>query len=152
MRKMIFIIILIMKRTIKAVALLAVLSVAAVGCQKETVVVSQTGAEESGTVYTVRYSVNGVSHTETLIGEQAWADFLQRMLALAEEGHRVTMSRSANTAQYSETEVLTIEQSQYPARGKKELSCLNEGLEDMFWETKTVYPKPVGVTDICIHY
>ena len=60
----------------------------------------QTDGETSGTVYTVRYSVNGVTHTETLIGEQAWADFLQRMLALAEEGYRVTVSRNVNQAQY----------------------------------------------------
>ena len=90
-----------MKKVIKTVALLTVLSVAAVGCQKETIMVEpQTGVEASGTVYTVQYSVNGVSHTETLIGEQAWADFLQRMLALAEEGYRVTVSRNVNLAQY----------------------------------------------------
>ena len=43
-----------MKKTIKTVALLAVLSVAAVGCQKETIMVEpQTDVETSGTVYTV---------------------------------------------------------------------------------------------------
>ena len=97
-----------MKKKIKTVALLAVLSVAAVGCQKETIVVPQTGIEESGTVYTVRYAINGVTHTETLVGEQAWADFLQRMLALAEEGYRVTVSRNGETAQYADSkEVVT---------------------------------------------
>ena len=40
----------------------------------------------------------------------------------------------------------------YPARDKKALSNLTETLQDLFWETKTVYPKPVGVTAICIHY
>ena len=65
-----------MNKSIKRVALLSVLSMVAVGCQKETITVEpQTGVEVSGTVYTVRYSVNGVTHTETLIGEQAWADF-----------------------------------------------------------------------------
>ena len=105
-----------MNKSIKTVALLAVLSVAAVGCQKETITVEpQTGVEASSTVYMVRYSVNGVMHTETLIGEQAWADFLQRMLALAEEGYRVTMSKSANTALYSESkEVVT-----YTTKDKK---------------------------------
>ena len=77
------------------------LSVVAVGCQKETVMVEpQTGVEVTDTVYTVRYSVNGVLYNETLIGEQAWADFLQRMLALAEEGYQVTISRNAETVQY----------------------------------------------------
>ena len=56
-----------MNKTLKKVALLAVLSMAAVGCQKETMVDSQAGVETSGTVYTVRYSVNGVTHTNSLI-------------------------------------------------------------------------------------
>ena len=86
---------------IKKVALLAVLSVVAVGCQKETIEVPQVGLEETVAVYTVRYTVNGVTYTETLIGEQAWADFLQRMLALAEEGYRVMVSRNGNTSQYA---------------------------------------------------
>ena len=36
-----------MKRTIKTVALLTVLSVAAVGCQKETIEVPQAGIENT---------------------------------------------------------------------------------------------------------
>ena len=100
----------IMRKTIKTMALMAVLSVAAVGCQKETITVEpQTGIETDGTVYTVRYSVNGVTHTETLVGEQAWAEFLQRMLALAEEGYRVMVTRNAETAQYGmANEVVTF--------------------------------------------
>lgn len=105
-----------MNKTVKKMALLVVLSVAAVGCQKETITVEpRTGVETSDTVYTVRYSVNGVTHTETIIGEQAWADFLQRMLALAEEGYRVTMSKSANTALYSESK----EEVTYTTKDKK---------------------------------
>ncbi|MBP5677987.1 MAG: hypothetical protein J6W88_05790 [Bacteroidales bacterium] len=91
-----------MRKTIKTMALMAVLSVAAVGCQKETITVEpQTGVEADGTVYTVRYSVNGVTHTETLVGEQAWAEFLQRMLALAKEGYRVTVTKNTGAAQYA---------------------------------------------------
>ena len=44
-----------MNKTLKKVALLAVLSMAAVGCQKETIMVEpQTDVETSDTVYTVR--------------------------------------------------------------------------------------------------
>ncbi len=53
--------------------------------------------------------------------------------------------------QNGETEVLTIDHSQYPSRSKKTLSDMTEGLQDMVWETKTVYPKPVVVDNICIH-
>ena len=98
-----------MKKKVSMVALLAVLSVVAVSCQKETIVEPQVGVEESVTVYTVHYVVNGVTYTETLIGEQAWADFLQRMLALAEEGYRVTVSRNTGSAQYADSkEVVTF--------------------------------------------
>lgn len=55
------------------------------------------------------------------------------------------------TIKNGETEVLTIDHSQYPSRSKKTLSDMTEGLQDMVWETKTVYPKPVVVDNICIH-
>ena len=91
-----------MHRIVKTIALLTVLNLAAVSCQKETITVDpQSGIEATGTVYTVRYVVNDVTYTETLIGEQAWADFLQRMLALAEDGYRVTVSRNTGTTQYA---------------------------------------------------
>ena len=120
-----------MNKSIKRVALLSVLSMVAVGCQKETITVEpQTGVEVSGTVYTVRYSVNGVTHTETLIGEQAWADFLQRMLALAEEGYKVTVSRNANTAQYvMSKEVVTYKTKDKKAAEEWILHKLEEGYE-----------------------
>ena len=137
-----------MNKTVKKMALLTVLSVAAVGCQKETITVEpQTGVEASGTVYTVCYSVNGVSHTETLIGEQAWPDFLQRMLALAEEGYRVTMSRNTNTAQYSMAkEVVT-----YKTKDKKEAyEWLDDMTEQGYAVTITFNPQTGEYTCIAV--
>ena len=136
-----------MKKTTKTVALLAVLSVAAVGCQKETIAVPQTGVESSETVYTVRYVINDVTHTETLIGEQAWADFLQRMMALAEEGYRITMSRSANSALYSDSkEVVT-----YTTKDKKKaLAWINEMMEAGYMVTFSFNPQTGEYT--CIAY
>ena len=136
-----------MKRTIKTVALLAVLSVAAVGCQKETIVVPQTGVEASGTVYTVRYAINGVTHTETLIGEQAWADFLQRMLALAEEGYRVTFSRNGDTTQYATSkEVVT-----FKTKNKTEAyTWLDEMVEAGYAVTITFNPQTGEYTCIAV--
>lgn len=117
-----------MNKSIKKVALLTVLSLAAVSCQKETMVNPQTGVETSGTVYTVRYTVNGVTHTETLVGEQAWAAFLQRMLALAEEGYSVTVSKNTYTAQYSMSkEVVTYTTKDRGAAEKWILHMLEGG-------------------------
>jgi len=79
-----------MNKTITTIALFAVLGTMAVSCQKENFVNETTVVEENVTVYTVSYTVDGVTHQLTLIGEEAWQDFLHYMLALAEEGHQVT--------------------------------------------------------------
>ena len=111
-------------------ALLVVLSVAAVGCQKETVVDSHAGIEASCPVYTVRYAINGITHTETLIGEQAWAEFLQRMMALAEEGYRVSISRNTNTVQNADSkEVVTFVTKDLEAATLWVKEKVNEGFE-----------------------
>lgn len=101
-----------MKKTIRTVALIAVLGTMAVGCQKETIVEPQASVAEIGTVYTVQYAVDGVLHQETLIGEQAWSDFLHRMLALAEQGYEVTViNENSNSGAVSGKEVVTFSTS-----------------------------------------
>ena len=83
-----------MKKTIITVALLAVLTSLAVSCQKEeadiTSATPSTVIAENDTLRTVVYTIDGVSYRLTLVGDQAWHDFLSRMFALAEEGHSVT--------------------------------------------------------------
>ena len=83
-----------MKKTIISVALLAVLTSLAVSCQKEeadiTSATPSTVIAENDTLRTVVYTIDGVSYRLTLVGDQAWHDFLSRMFALAEEGHSVT--------------------------------------------------------------
>ncbi|MBR1765467.1 MAG: hypothetical protein IJ745_00330 [Bacteroidales bacterium] len=81
-----------MNKTFRTIALIAVLGTMAVGCQKEQPIELQSSITEIGTVYTVQYSVNGVLHQETLVGEQAWSGFLHCMLALAEEGYEVSVA------------------------------------------------------------
>lgn len=79
-----------MRKTITTVALFAVLGALAVSCQKENIIDETAIVAENGTVYTVSYAVDGVTHQLTLIGDEAWQSFLNRMLALAEEGHEVS--------------------------------------------------------------
>ena len=83
-----------MKKTIISVALLAVLTSLVVSCQKEeadiTSATPSTVIAENDTLRTVVYTIDGVSYRLTLVGDQAWHDFLSRMFALAEEGHSVT--------------------------------------------------------------
>ena len=83
-----------MKKTIITVALLAVLTSLAVSCQKEeadiTFATPSAVIIDNAALRTVVYTIDGVSYRLTLLGDEAWHDFLSRMFALAEEGHTVT--------------------------------------------------------------
>ena len=95
----------------------------------------------------MRYAINGVTHTETLIGEQAWADFLQRMLALAEEGYQVTVSRNTGTAQYAMSkEVVT-----YTTKKKAEAyAWMEQKLEEGYMVTIEFNPQTGEYTCIAV--
>lgn len=86
-----------MRKTFTTIALVAVLASMAVSCQKENLLDQPTIASESCAIYTVQYTVDDVSHTVSLIGEDTWHDFLDYMFALAEEGHVVSF-RNVETA------------------------------------------------------
>lgn len=79
-----------MRKTFTTIALVAMLGALAVSCQKENIIDETPVVAENVTVYTVSYAVDGVTHQLTLVGDEAWHDFLNRMMALAEEGHEVT--------------------------------------------------------------
>lgn len=81
-----------MKKTTKTVALFAVLSMVAAGCQKDGIenVGCDASVTEMCTVYTVQYTVNGVQHRKTLYGEAERSAFLYQMISLAEQGYNVS--------------------------------------------------------------
>lgn len=79
-----------MRKTFTTIALFAVLGTLAVSCQKENIIDETNIVAENGSVYKVSYTVDGVTQQLTLVGDEAWHDFLNRMVALAEEGHEVT--------------------------------------------------------------
>lgn len=79
-----------MRKTFTTIALFAVLGALAVSCQKENIIDETNIVAENGSVYKISYTVDGVMHHLTLVGDEAWHDFLNRMLAMAEEGHEVT--------------------------------------------------------------
>ena len=88
-----------MKKTVKVIALCGVLGLTATSCQKENLVEENTNiVAQANTVRTMFYVVDGIEHRITLIGDDAWNDFLQHMISLAEEGHRVTFRNEDNTA------------------------------------------------------
>jgi hypothetical protein len=97
-----------MKKQVKTVALFTVLSLMAVGCQKETIVEPNTGMQQTMRVRTVTYSIDGVTQQIVIRGDEAWMDFLKQLTALARQGHRIQFRCEESRATTSTTkEVVT---------------------------------------------
>lgn len=95
-----------MKKSVISIAMFAILASMTVGCQKEDYVEPQSDVAEIGTVRTVSYAVDGVAHQVSIIGDDAWNDFLHHMLALCREGHEVFF-RDAKSPLLGAKETLT---------------------------------------------
>lgn len=81
-----------MKKTIRTAAILAVLSLVTVGCQKEYVNGSYIVQADN----MVCYTINGMPGSTNLEDDKAWDAFMERMLALAKEGYEVTFFRGTS--------------------------------------------------------
>lgn len=94
-----------MNNTTKIMALFSVLSLMAVGCQKEGVTdyVPETSISETGTVYTVHYVVDGALRHATLHGKSERKDFFRQLFAIAKNGHEVVFYDGDKTEQCSVT-------------------------------------------------
>ena len=82
-----------MKKKMIPAAILAVLSMMTVSCQKENAmeISSETSVSEVGTVYTVQYAVDGVLHSATIHNEAEEQALMQYLMALTREGHEVSI-------------------------------------------------------------
>lgn len=94
-----------MNKTSKTVALFSVLSLLAIGCQKENVTdyVSETTISEVGVVYRVQYTVDGVQHQITLHSPAERTDFFRQLLTMAKNGHEVVFYNGDKTEQCAAT-------------------------------------------------
>lgn len=59
-----------MKRRFKSIALLAALSIAAAGCQKEPIVEPSLQCQQNADIRNIRYSVDGMMMYVTIRGEK----------------------------------------------------------------------------------
>ena len=121
-----------MKKTIITVALLAVLTSLAVSCQKEeadiTSATPSTVIVDNAALRTVVYTIDGVSYRLTLLGDEAWHDFLNRLLALAEEGHEVSFrNEEAASRVVSTKETVTYTTSNHDDAYNWAEKMLNDG-------------------------
>lgn len=94
-----------MKKVIKTIALLTIMGMTATSCQKENIVDPQ-GTVANVTLKTVYYTVDGVTSQATFVSEESWNEFLDWLVTLAEEGHRVSF-RNANQERSLRKDVVT---------------------------------------------
>ena len=97
-----------MKRIIKTVALLSVLGMATVSCQKETINDSIGISNVETNQYTLVYSIDGIFAQVSFSGEEEMGSFIESLVALAEEGHRVSFRKATTTHEAATKDVLTF--------------------------------------------
>lgn len=87
-----------MKIRFSTVALLAVLSIAAAGCQKETTIETNLVHQQNVIIRNIVYTIDGVTGCTVIRGEDKWGLFVDRMLALARAGHSVSFYNADKNA------------------------------------------------------
>ena len=129
-----------MKKEIKTVAFLAVLSLAATGCQKENVLPTIGGGIEqtTGTIL-VTYSINGEIFQATL-SESEWDAFLERMIALAREGYEVSFSKNRSSLTSQSKEKVT-----FVTTSQQEAIAWSSNMVDQGYEVTITFDKKTGV-------
>ena len=130
-----------MRKTFTTIALFAMLGTLAVSCQKENIIDETSIVVENGKVYTVSYTVNGVTHQLTLVGDDAWHDFLNRMFALVEEGHEVSFRNDETASRIvSAKEVVT-----YSTKNRDEAFSWAEAMAEDGYSVTISFDKKTGV-------
>ena len=84
------------------VALLAIIGLTATSCQKEIITDSQSINNVVGEVRYMTCTINGVTTIETIVGDEAWADFLHRMTVLAGNGYVVSFCNTGKVTGISD--------------------------------------------------
>ena len=97
-----------MKKVIRTVAVLLLLGTLTTGCQKEPLVEPSTTLMVITPVYSVGYSVDGISQTATLYGDESALQFLQDLCALARQGSVVSVGSDMNNRCVSTKETITF--------------------------------------------
>lgn len=105
-----------MKQVIRVVALIAVLSTLSTGCQKEAYVEPTKAVSNEKETRNVFYSIDGIQGSMILNNDEEWRIFLNRMLAMSEEGHSVRFKlNGAASCTVLSKEVVTYTTSDHDA-------------------------------------
>ena len=102
-----------MKKTIRTVALLSLLGLISVGCQKEDI--SMLSTQVATTV--VSYTAGDQCGQAALTDNETWGAFMDRMMALAKQGYIVTISNGNGlSTNYSKEKVVFTTNSESEAK------------------------------------
>ena len=92
-----------MKKQFKTAMMLALLSMAAVGCQKETTEMFDNNGMELTRERIVTYSIDGVCYTGNFPDEASLDSLYSSLFALARAGHTVTVFSSSSNSSMLKT-------------------------------------------------
>ena len=98
-----------MNKKTRTVAFFAMLSMVAVGCQKESEMepspTDAIGMQEN--IILLSYSIDGVNYATAIQSGSAYRDFIYQLLTLAEQGHEVTFAYASKPGQAVAKDVVT---------------------------------------------
>ena len=130
-----------MNKKVRTVALLAVLSLAAAGCQKETIVEPTTQVQQNVSIRKIAYSIDGVTLHRTIYGEPDWDAFLEWIADMAKKGHSVSLKNdnvSTDNSLYTK-DVVTFE-----TNNEREAIEWCKHMVDLNYEVTMVYDEKTG--------
>ena len=127
-----------MKKVIKTIALLTIMGMTATSCQKENIVEPQGVVADVG-FKTIYYTIDGVTAQASFVGEEPWNRFLDWLITLAEEGHRVSF-RNANQERSIKKDVVT-----YTTKDRDAAYEWASQMENAGYEVFIDYDKTTGV-------
>lgn len=98
-----------MNKKTRTVAFFIILCMAAVSCQKENISNPISINAEITSSQNVSYMIDGTTYQIILHNQAEWDAFIQRMLALARNGHSIVLSNGESVATVSSTkEIVTF--------------------------------------------
>lgn len=128
-----------MKKEIRTFALFAVLTLAATSCQKEIGVNPMAISEQTSETIDVVYSIDGEVFRIT-INESEWDAFVERMLALAREGYRVSFSKNGDSMVSPRKEIVT-----FTTTSEEEAHAWANNMANQGYEVTITYDKKTKI-------
>lgn len=133
-----------MRINFKFTVILALFSITAVSCQKETIVKPNTQVQQSLSTRNITYSIDGITTNTNIEGEQNWHDFIEWLLGLAEKGHRVSFRSYDYEAGVSSSKDV----QQYKTNDKAKANAWANDMLDRGYEVTIEFDSSTG-TYIC---